>query len=144
MEIGWKVTSSNFGLYRQPAVKGGRSPTWLVRRDVPADLRFRARADGSRFGRVLKASTGAADPRVARITAERLWDQWGAEFAQARASGSGPILTVDGAQVALARWRAQECASAGEMAFPPRSAPTIAGRWPAPASSGSIMPASSP
>ena len=138
------MTSSNFGLYRQPAVKGGRSPTWLVRRDVPADLRFRARADGSRFGRVLKASTGAADPRVARITAERLWDQWGAEFAQARASGSGPILTVDGAQVALARWRAQECASAGEMAFPPRSAPTIAGRWPAPASSGSIMPASSP
>ena len=119
MEIGWKLASSNFGLYRQADGKGGRCPTWLVRRDVPSDLRSRVRADGARFGRVLKATTGSTDSRVARVVAEGLWDRWGAEFAQARALGAGPLLTSEAAQAAIARWRARECASAGDMVLPP-------------------------
>jgi integrase len=88
-------------------VSGG---TYYARRLVPDDLK-------ARIGRsVWNVSTGTTDLAVARQERDRLWLQWDAEIAEAKALGAGPVATLQNVLTALDNWRRVRCAVAADFA----------------------------
>lgn len=96
-----------WGVYRIKDHKTGRlGQTWFVRRDVPAKLR-------DRMGRrIWNETTGTTDFKVALKIAEAKWRDWTDQIAQARALGSGPVLSQANAIAAIDQWRRARCRKA--------------------------------
>lgn len=88
-------------------VSGG---TYYARRLVPDDLK-------ARIGRsVWNVSTGTTVLAIARQERDRLWLQWDAEIAEAKALGSGPVAALQNVLAALDNWRRARCAIAADFA----------------------------
>lgn len=105
------ANATSKGLHRVTCSRTGTVwPTLHVRRDVPKDVR-------TRIGKsVFVATTGTTHEGDAKIVRDRLWRQWDAEIAEARALGDGPVVTLENALAAIEAWRWRRCRIASGVA----------------------------
>ncbi|MBU1324318.1 MAG: tyrosine-type recombinase/integrase [Alphaproteobacteria bacterium] len=99
------------GLHKRKDPKTGKPwPMWFVRREVPTDVR-------ERIGKSLFfQTTGTSHEADAKIVRDRLWREWDAQIAEARALGDGPVVTLENALSAIEAWRWRRCRIASGVA----------------------------
>ncbi len=87
---------------------------WYVRRVVPKDLREQVGGPFHAKREVIR-SLGTNKFGSAKGLARDFWREWDAEFAHARALGSGPALVLADVLAAIDRWRRLQVSAATDL-----------------------------